>query len=58
LPARRLVLEGKVVVEHACERYLLIGREALTFDSILPHRFCNESDKPSVYLFAITSPVP
>jgi transcriptional regulator with XRE-family HTH domain len=53
-----VVLEGTVVVEVADERYELVAREALTFDSRLPHRFCNESERPSVYLLSVTPPVP
>lgn len=53
-----VVLAGEVVVEVAGERCVLVTREALTFDSRLPHRFCNESDEPSVYLLAVTPPVP
>jgi hypothetical protein len=37
---------------------VLIGPEALTFGSTLPRRFCDERDKPSVYLLAVTPPVP
>jgi len=58
LPARQPVLEGEVVVERASERHVLIGREALTLGSVLPHRFCDERDKPSAYLLAVTPPVP
>lgn len=53
-----VVLEGEVVVEIADERHTLVTGEALTFDSRLPHRFCNESLEPSVYLLAVTPPVP
>lgn len=53
-----VVLDGEVVVEVGSERYVLATSEALTFDSRLPHRFCNESDQPSVYLLAVTPPVP
>lgn len=53
-----VVLEGEVVVEIAEERYTLAVHEALTFDSRLGHRFCNESLEPAVYLLAVTPPVP
>ena len=53
-----VVLDGEVVVEVADERHELVAHEALTFDSRLPHRFCNESGAPSVYLLAVTPPVP
>ncbi len=53
-----VVLEGEVVVEVDQERYVLAEREALTFDSRLKHRFCNESKRPSAYLLAVTPPVP
>jgi hypothetical protein len=49
---------GEIVVELASERHVLIGRGALTFDSMLPLRFCNERDRPSVYVLAVTPPVP
>ena len=52
------VLDGQVVVEVGEERYVLAAREALTFDSRLPHRFANESGKPAAYLVAVTPPVP
>ncbi|MEO8887880.1 MAG: cupin domain-containing protein [Jatrophihabitantaceae bacterium] len=53
-----VVLEGEVVVEIGFERHTLAVREALTFDSRLPHRFCNESLEPAAYLLAVTPPVP
>ncbi|HZY75610.1 MAG TPA: cupin domain-containing protein [Jatrophihabitantaceae bacterium] len=53
-----VVLEGEVVVEIGGERHLLAVRESLTFDSRLPHRFCNESKAPAAYLLAVTPPVP
>jgi len=53
-----IVLEGEVVVEVESHRYVLTAQEALTFDSRLPHRFCNESLKPAVFLLAVTPPVP
>ncbi|WP_033289784.1 helix-turn-helix domain-containing protein [Amycolatopsis jejuensis] len=53
-----VVLEGEVVVEVSGERHVLATGEALTFDSRLEHRFCNESPKVSVYLLAVTPPVP
>ena len=58
LPARQPLLEGRVVVERASDCHVLIGRGALTFGSKLPHRVCGERDKPSVYLLAVTPPVP
>ncbi|WP_029136353.1 helix-turn-helix domain-containing protein [Nakamurella lactea] len=53
-----VVLEGEVVVEIGDDRHLLHSGEALTFDSRLLHRFCNESLEPAVYLLAVTPPVP
>lgn len=53
-----VVLEGEVVVEIGPERYTLVARDALTFDSRLVHRFCNESLLPAVYLLSVTPPVP
>lgn len=53
-----VVLQGQVVVEVGVDRYVLVEHEALTFDSRLPHRFCNESDAPAAYLLAVTPPVP
>jgi ABC-type dipeptide/oligopeptide/nickel transport system ATPase subunit len=37
-----IVLEGEVV-EIEEERHVVVAGEALTFDSRLPHRFCDES---------------
>lgn len=53
-----VVLEGEVIVEIAEERNSLVAGEALTFDSRLVHRFCNESLEPAAYLLAVTPPVP
>jgi transcriptional regulator with XRE-family HTH domain len=53
-----VVLEGEVVVEIETERHVLQARDALTFDSRLAHRFCNESLEPAVFLLAVTPPVP
>lgn len=53
-----VVLSGTVVVEIGKDRYVLIADEALTFDSGLAHRYCNESDAPAVMLLSITPPVP
>jgi transcriptional regulator with XRE-family HTH domain len=53
-----VVLEGEVVVEVVDERFRLTAGEALTFDSRLLHRFCNESLEPAVFLLAVTPPVP
>ncbi len=38
-----VVLEGEVVAEIDGERMVLVKGESVTFDSRLPHRFCNES---------------
>lgn len=53
-----VVLEGEVIVEIVEERYSLVAGEAMTFDSRLVHRFCNESLDPAAYLLAVTPPVP
>lgn len=53
-----VVLNGEVVVEIGTERRVLVAEEALTFDSRLPHRFCNESDAIATYLLAVTPPTP
>ncbi len=53
-----VVQEGEIVVEVADESFVLVAGEALTFDSRLPHRFSNQSDRPSRYLLAVTPPVP
>ncbi|OKI63393.1 helix-turn-helix domain-containing protein [Micromonospora sp. CB01531] len=53
-----VVLEGEVVVEVEQHRYVLNAQDSLTFDSRLPHRFCNESLKPARFLLAVTPPVP
>lgn len=53
-----VVLDGEVVVEIGDERYVLHAGDSLTFDSRLPHRFCNESLDPARYLLAVTPPVP
>ncbi len=53
-----VVLSGEVVVEIEEERYVLGEHMALTFDSRLRHRFCNESVDTAEYLLAVTPPVP
>ena len=53
-----VVLEGEVVVDIDGGRQVLVAEEALTFDSRLPHRFCNESNKVARYLLAVTPPTP
>lgn len=53
-----IVLEGEVVVEIGEERHVLVAGEALTFDSRLPHRFCDSSLEQAVFLLAVTPPVP
>jgi transcriptional regulator with XRE-family HTH domain len=53
-----VVLEGEVAVEVAGQRHVLLARDALTFNSRLPHRFCNETTEPAAYLLAVTPPVP
>lgn len=53
-----VVIEGEVVVEVDAERRVLVAEEALTFDSRLPHRFCNESGKVARYILAVTPPIP
>ncbi|MGH3588405.1 MAG: helix-turn-helix domain-containing protein [Pseudonocardia sp.] len=53
-----VVLEGEVVVEIADERHVLVAGEALTFDSRLAHRFCNESGTNARFILAVTPPVP
>lgn len=53
-----VVLEGEVVVEIGDEQHLLRVGEALTIDSRLPHRFCNQSPNPAVYLLAVSPPIP
>jgi transcriptional regulator with XRE-family HTH domain len=53
-----VVLEGEVIVEIAAERHVLVAGEALTFDSRLPHCFCDESLEQAVFLLAVTPPAP
>lgn len=53
-----VVLQGSVVAEVGQDRYVLAAGEALTFDSRLPHRYCNETDATAAMLLAITPPVP
>lgn len=53
-----VVLEGQVVVEIDGERMVLVREESVTFDSRLPHRFCNESTEQARYLLAVTPPTP
>ncbi len=53
-----VVLSGTVIAEVADKRYELVAEDALTFDSRLPHRFCNESSEVAVYLVSVTPPVP
>ncbi len=53
-----VVLQGAVVVEIAEDRHQLVADDALTFDSRLAHRYCNESEDRAVFLVAITPPVP
>lgn len=53
-----VVLEGQVVVEIDGGRQVLVAEESLTFDSRLPHRFCNETDEVARYLLAVTPPTP
>jgi transcriptional regulator with XRE-family HTH domain len=53
-----VVLQGSVVAEVGDERHVLAAGEALTFDSRLAHRYCNESDQAAVMLLSITPPVP
>jgi len=53
-----VVLAGEVVAEVGDDRHVLTAGEALTFDSRLAHRYCNESAQPAVILLAITPPVP
>lgn len=53
-----VVLEGEVVAEIDDERHVLVAGEALTFDSRLAHRFCNESGQVARFILAVTPPVP
>lgn len=53
-----VVLEGAVVAEVGDDRHVLLAGEALTFDSRLAHRYCNESAERAVMLLAISPPVP
>ena len=53
-----VVLEGQVVAEIDGDRIVLVKDESVTFDSRLPHRFCNESTEPARYLLAVTPPTP
>ncbi|WP_028921922.1 helix-turn-helix domain-containing protein [Pseudonocardia acaciae] len=53
-----VVLEGEVVVEIDDERHVVVAGEALTFDSRLAHRFCNDSGKLARFILAVTPPVP
>ncbi|MGN6523819.1 MAG: helix-turn-helix domain-containing protein [Actinomycetes bacterium] len=53
-----VVLKGRVVAEIDGERHVLTADESLTFDSRLPHRFCNESRREARYLLAVTPPIP
>lgn len=53
-----VVLSGTVVIEMEDARHTLVQDEALTFDSRLPHRFCNESTEVAVILVTVTPPVP
>jgi uncharacterized cupin superfamily protein len=53
-----VVIQGEVVVEIDEERRVLVADEALTFDSRLAHRFCNESGAVARYILAVTPPIP
>lgn len=53
-----IVTAGRVVAEVGGDRYVLACGEAITFDSQMPHRFCNESDQTARFLLVVTPPVP
>lgn len=52
------VLNGTICIEIGDEKYMLEEGEAITFDSLLPHRYVNSSAKNSTLIISITPPSP
>lgn len=53
-----LALEGTVTAEIDGTKYDIVGGESVTFDSRLPHRYVNLTDRPARLLIAVTPPTP
>lgn len=51
-----VVTENALVVEVNEERYQLRLGDSCYFDSRLPHRYCNETDEPTMFTLAVTPP--
>lgn len=51
-----LVLAGALVVEVDGERYDLDHGDSASFDSLLPHRYLNETDEPTRFLLSVAPP--
>lgn len=51
-----VVVDGSLVAEVDGETYRLAEGDSCYFDSRLPHRLVNESDRPTVFLVAVTPP--
>ncbi|GAB2621323.1 helix-turn-helix domain-containing protein [Pseudactinotalea suaedae] len=52
------VIEGEIVASIGGIDHPVVGGEAITFDSRLPHLFRNDGDIDAVILLAVTPPAP
>ncbi|SDT29077.1 helix-turn-helix domain-containing protein [Jiangella sp. DSM 45060] len=53
-----LVIDGTVTAEVDGARYEVVAGESITFDSRLPHRYVNDTDRTVRLVIAVTPPTP